>query len=586
MKKRAFIWKLITLLIVFVLIAAGCAPKATETTISPTAVTTEEVKQPTVAVMEPTKEVVAPTEAVVEPTKEVPTGETPLYGGTLVVAEEFPDYTTCDPSISTTPSSLENMFEGLATYDAEFQLHPELATSWDFSADGLTLTFHLRQGVKWHDGEPFTSADVKFSFEEAIGKFNPRGKVAFQSVDSVETPDDFTVIFHMKNPSPGFIYQIGIGESPIIPKHIYENEDVVEGAHATCQEMPIGTGPFKAGSYEPGVSFTMVRNDEWWGTEDFWKGKGMPYLDQIIALFVTDETARSNGFETGEFDYLYMEGLPAADVSRFKEMPGRLIAFECTTMPVEIQFGFNLRRDQWQDVRVRQAIAWALDREVINELGNFGNGTPSWTFFPPTSPLYNPNIATYSPPDLTKAEALLDEAGYPRGADGIRFEMDLYTLASIQDYAFVFKQQVEQTGIKVNVVAPEREIALDTVFVKHDFDVAVWGLGVNDPGIGVSRLFRSNNIGENPYNNYAAYENPEMDTLWATFSTTIDEAVRKETLFRIEEIANQDLPYIFVNTPPNWASFNIEEFSGYPQNCFDSIDQLHQVWWNGGTPTR
>jgi peptide/nickel transport system substrate-binding protein len=505
------------------------------------------------------------------------------------VYADFTDFPTCNPATTTLPTALVNVFDGLARYDGQVQMQPELAESWDVSDDGLTITFHLRDDVTWHDGEPFTSEDVKFTWESSLMEHHPRGVVANANITSIDTPDDQTVVFNFSQPSPGFLYQIGAPESFIIPEHIYASEDAVEGPHATCQELPIGTGPFRAVEYVQGERFVMEANPDWWGTEagTHWD-QGAPYLDRIIVAFIPDENARTNAFETGDVSFLYHEALPQQQVARFQAMDGRNISFECTGPPVGQLFFFNLRDPEapWADLRVRQAIAWAIDREAMNERAFFGIGVPSSTTFAPTDPKHNPDIETYSPPNIDLANQLLDEAGWPRGDDGMRFQMRSMGYETLADWAEVLKQQLAEVGIDVIVEGGDFDTVVDKGYVQHDFDTLWGGLGVNDPSVGVSRLFRSDNIGDAPFNNASAYSDPEMDELWATYGSTFDAAVREETLDRIQAKINEDLPVIYVNTPTNWASQNTASFSGWPTDCTQQYALLRTVWSNDGTPDR
>jgi peptide/nickel transport system substrate-binding protein len=515
-------------------------------------------------------------------------GGTPLYGGTLVYAD-FTDFPTCNPAATSLPTALVNVFDGLARFDASLTLQPELAETWEISDDGLQITFHLRDGVTWHDGEPFTSDDVKFTWESSLMTLHPRGLVANATIESIETPDPSTVVFNFNQPSPGFLYQIGAPESFIIPKHIYEAEDPETGPHATCQELPIGTGPFKATELVQGERFVMEANPDWWGTTagTHWD-MGAPYLDRIIVTFIPDDNARVNGFESGDIGFLYQEALPQQEVARFQQMPGRNVSFECTGQPVGQLFFFNLRDETkpWANLDVRKAIAWAIDREQMNERAFFGIGVPSSTTFAPTDPNYNPDIETYSPRNVELANQLLDEAGWPRGDNGIRFQMRSLGYETLADWAEVLKQQLSDVGIDVIVEGGDFDPVVDKGYVQHDFDTLWGGLGVNDPGVGVSRLFRSDNIGDAPFNNAAGYSDPEMDELWATYSSTLDPEARKDAIFRIQEKINEDLPVVYVNTPTNWASQNTDQFAGWPTDCTQQYALLRTVWSKDGTPTR
>jgi peptide/nickel transport system substrate-binding protein len=532
---------------------------------------------------------VEPTSVSSTPLPSIDDATTPRYGGTLV-AVNGSDLLSCNPSTNTQISWLPgNIFEGLTRYNGQFEMQPELANSWEISEDGLTITFNLRSDVKWHDGEPFTSEDVKFTFENVLREYHPRGRVSNQAVERIETPDDFTVVFYLSAPSPGFLFQIGIGESMIIPAHIYDNEDVNEGPHATCEILPIGTGPFKAESYNQGVSFTMVRNDDWWGKGGNYWGDGQPYLDRIIVTIIIDENARVNGFESGEFDFLPFSLIPAHEIKRFQAMEGRDITFSCTGVPTQTFLAFNLRRTEapYANLKVRQAIAWAMDLDEYNERVYFDTGVPSRSFLPPTHPEYNQNLELYQPQDFSKAEQLLDEAGYPREANGVRFEMSVTADSSPvnADSAAVFAQQMDKIGIRVNLDINERNVHVDKVYVQHEFDANFAQLGVFDPSVGVARFFLSNNIGESHFNNASAYVNPEMDELWNIYSSSYDPEERMNAIHRIQEIIMEDLPVIYVNTPTNWMNINTEKFDGWPLDCTNMFNMLRTVWWKEGQPS-
>ena len=333
----------------------------------------------------------------------------------------------------------------------------------------------------------------------------------------------------------------------------------------------------------------MVRNDAWWGKAGTYFDKGGPYLDEIIVTIVPDAAARANGFEQGEFDYLYIGHIDAPDVARFQAMDGRNIDFECIGVPPQNLFYINLR-DQtkpWAaDVRVRQAIAWGLDHEVLNQRGSLGNGIPSHTFLLPDHPDYNPNVETYQPRDVAKANALLDEAGFKKDASGIRFKMRSLTEAFFQDYAFTMAQQLEEVGIEVEVEVSTREALIAKGFVAHDFDTMWGGLGVRgNPAVGVSRLYLSSNIGEGSFNNASAYNNPAMDALWQTYSRTVDPAERRKAIHSIQELVQKDLPTITVVLNRLYSAQNTGEFGGFAKDCSNQYSLLRSVWSKGGSLT-
>lgn len=572
------------LLIIGILTASACqAPTTPAATPGAASTAPAEVPATTVpAAAAPTTAVsAAAAPATAAPATAAPAAATPLYGGTLVIAHA-PDMASCNPTLSTEVSYFQNIFDPLIRHNAQLELQPQLATEWEVAPDGRMVTFTLRDDVTWHDGVPFTSADVKFTFEQALAVHHPRGREVFAIIESIETPDARTVIFRLNESRGAFLYQIADSESPIIPSHIYANEDLVEGPHATCEELPIGTGAFRAAAIDRGVSFTMERNDDWWGIgNDYWGG---PYLDRIIVAVIQDEAGRVNGLETGEFDYAGWGLVPPVEIERFRAMDGRDVTFECMGVPALRAYGVNLRREPFNDLRVRQAIAYALDLNTINQLVWFGHSIPSPMFLPPTHPEYNPNLQVYQPRDLQRAEALLDEAGYPRGPDGKRFDLRLVydTRADRNDMAVVFKQLVDETGINVILDSGDVNYWADKVYVQHDFDLAVISLGVHEPSIGVARIFDSQNIGSARFNNASAYANPTMDELWDRYAASFDPATRRETMHEIMELALADLPYIFVNSPTNFAFLNTAEFTGFPTDCIAGYDLLRTVWWKQG----
>jgi peptide/nickel transport system substrate-binding protein len=571
--KKSIPW----LLTIILLICAGCQPQDLSTSPPPEA--TKPPSEATEPPLEPTLQPEVPTEVPV-------TGEGPLYGGTLVVPR-WPEVPTCNPGVSSQIDYVRNVFDMLTRFNANYDIIPQLAESWEVGEDNLQVIFKLREDVRWHDGVPFTSADVKFTFENILMVYHPRGKVAFAVIDAIETPDDYTVVFKLNQPTVSrFFYQLST-ESNIMPKHIYENEDVLEGPHATCDELPIGTGPFIATEYVRGSFLTMVRNNDYWGKNDYWGG---PYVDTIIEVFIPDAVARVNGLIKGDFHYVGDQMLPISEAHVFEAMDGREVLYDCMGPHDQTNFSINLRDENapWADVRVRQAISWALDRTQINERVFYNTGVPSNMFIPPSHPLYNPAIAdVYMQQDIARAEALLDEAGYPRNADGIRFEVRVVydTRVKKVDLAAVMEQQLAEVGIKVIHEAGEYNYWTDKTYMTHDFDISLTPLGVFELSVGAARLHRSDNIGEALFNNSSAYVNPEIDELWDTYATSFDPEVRRNSLYRIQEILIEDVPYVYLNNTIEPAAVDTEEFAGWPSDCIIAFDMFRTVWWKGGSPT-
>ena len=334
----------------------------------------------------------------------------PSRGGTatLLLSAEPPVLTTIAHTAFNSVYVSPKVTEGLLTYDFDLNPQPLLAKQWSISDDGLRYTFRLREGVKWHDGKPFTADDVVFSIK-TLKDVHPRGRNTFLNLVEIETPDPLTAILVLSKPAPYLITALAASESPIVPRHLYEGTKVAENP---VNLAPVGTGPFKFKEWVRGSHIVYERNPNYWD-------QPRPYLDQLIVRFIPDAAARSIAIETGEIDLAPSTPVPLSDLDRLKGVAS--LAFE--TRGYQYSNGvsrieFNLERPVFKDVRVRRAFAHVIDRKVIRNTINYGYGEPI------PGPI-NPNLAkwfvadlkTY-PIDLAAAEKLLDEAGHPRGSDG------------------------------------------------------------------------------------------------------------------------------------------------------------------------
>lgn len=215
----------------------------------------------------------------------------PQRGGTLnfLVDPEPPVLLAIAHTAGPTTKVTAKTNEGLLAYDFDLNPKPQLATSWEVSADGLTYTFHLRDGVKWHDGVPFTSADVQRSIL-LLKQYHPRGRNTFANVDRVETPDDLTAVIVLTKPAPYLLTAFAAQESPIVPAHIFPAD--TDPATNPAVNAPIGTGPFVFKEWVRGSHIVYERNPDYWDT-------GKPYIDQLVVRFIPDPGARAAALETG-----------------------------------------------------------------------------------------------------------------------------------------------------------------------------------------------------------------------------------------------------------------------------------------------
>jgi peptide/nickel transport system substrate-binding protein len=343
-------------------------------------------------------------------------------GGTLTYT--YHPEPTAMSTISTTavPVSLiaSKIYESLLEYEgAGMKPVPGLAESWTVSKDQKTYTFKLRSGVAWHDGKPFSSADVKFSIEKVVTPYHSRGKTYFGEVEAIDTPDASTVVFRLKQPVPYFIRAFQPSESPMMPRHGFTDDEIAGGRIRTAKIMqsPIGTGPFKLKEWKKGSHIILERNAAYWKP-------GRPYLDQLVLRVLPDGSARAIAVEKGEVDLAPMSGLPPAEIQRLGKLPTLVASQDGNEGLGPIMWlEVNNRSKPLADVRVRQAMSLAIDRRKLVDVIWYGQGKPA------SGPIVsgNPNHFDKSLKsleyDVAKANKLLDDAGYKRGAGGVRFKL-------------------------------------------------------------------------------------------------------------------------------------------------------------------
>ncbi|WP_374273201.1 ABC transporter substrate-binding protein [Paenirhodobacter enshiensis] len=423
-----------------------------------------------------------------------------------------------------------NIYEGLLRYDTKLNPMPSLAKSWEVSDDGLTYTFHLQHGVKWHDGQPFSADDVVFSADVFLRKTHPRFRAVLDHVESITAPDADTVVFRLKSPFGPFLNSFEVGSMPIVPKHIYEGTDF---ATNPANNTPIGTGPFKFAEWVKGSYIKLVKNPDYWD-------QGKPYLDEVYWHVIPDAASRAVAYETGQVDILPAGSIENFDIDRVKELPNT-----CITQSGWEFFGpqswvwLNNRQGPTASKEFRQAIMYALDREFIrdslfNGLGQIPNGPFAG------STRYNDTDLKPWPYDPKKAKELVKASGYkgevlklvpmPYGETWMRL-------------AEVIKQNLADVGIKVEIVSTD-VAGWNQHLSDWDFDLSTTYLyQYGDPALGVSRSYVSGNIKKgSPWNNVEGYSNPKVDALFDKGAGTVDPAERKAAYDEVQKILVDDVP--------------------------------------------
>jgi peptide/nickel transport system substrate-binding protein len=463
----------------------------------------------------------------------------PRAGGTLTIVQGAePASLVSGVNTSTFIGTVSTkIHEGLLDYDFDFKPRPALAESWTVAPDGKTYSFKLRRGVTWHDGKPFTSADVKFSLEEIWKKLHPRGRVTFSKVTTVDTPDASTVVIHLSDPTPMMLSAFSSYESQVLPKHVYEGKDFT--THPALN-APIGTGPFVFKEWKKGDFIRLEKNPSYWD-------KGKPYLDAIVIRIIPDAAARAAALEKGEVQLGVFNPVPLSDVKRLTALPSvkaetRGYEYFAPMYMIEV----NLREEHLKDKRVRHAMLHALDRKFIADNIWFGFAKPATGPIVSSSPFYTTQGVPQYPYDVAKANTILDEAGLKRGAGNMRFKVGL-TFPPVQPEVPRTAEYIKQALGRVGIDVELRNIDIAT-FIRQvynwEFDLTQNYLYLlPDPTLGVQRLYISANIKKGtPFANAAGYENKDVDAAFTAAQTENDQAKRKELFARAQRQIQEDLP--------------------------------------------
>jgi len=448
---------------------------------------------------------------------------TPDANTLVMIIESSP--TNLDPRVGLDAWSerIDNLiFDDLLSRGDDLNVAPGLAERWEIP-DPLTYIFHLHHGAKFHDGYALTSRDVKWTFDSLLqGKIRSTKAAVYKYVDHIDAADDFTVIFHMKQPDSTLLWNLSDGAIGIVP---YGSLDEIT-LH------PIGSGPFKFISAETDRDVVLERNDDYWGQ----KAK----LARVRFAVVPDETTEALELRKGSGD-ITINSLTPDTVATLAKDPNLTVLSAPGTRLAYL--GFNLRDPILKDVRVRQAIAYALDREPMIEYLWRGQAQPARSVLPTQSWAYNGNVRDFQH-SSEKAQALLDAAGYP-AVNGVRFHITMKTStdANTRLMVAVMQQQLRQVGIALDI----RSFEFATFFsdVQHGA-FQMYGLrwigGNEDPDI-FEYAFHSSKFPPNGANrNY--YSNPKVDTLIDKARQEIDPKARKLLYAEVQSTLAEELPYI------------------------------------------
>jgi peptide/nickel transport system substrate-binding protein len=466
-------------------------------------------------------------------------------GGTLIVAADS-EPVNLNPAMVASNGVFfvsSKVVEPLAEMESGGTLRPLLATSWQGSEDGLTFTVDLREGVTWHDGEPFTSADVAFSAMEVWKAHGNLGRSFFANLESVDTPDDHTAVFNFSKPMPSQLFEIAMPAlTAVVPEHLLAGTELANPDAPNPYNLnPVGTGPFVFSEYRPGELYRLTAYDGYWDPDK-------PYLDEIIFQFLPDAAAKAAALETGDIDLTAFSAIPLLDLARLDALDDvSAITEGYEGLTYAITLDFNHRNEILADPDVRKAIRMAIDPQVIIDTVFQGYGVDVATGpIPKTDPIFYTDEVTTYPFDPAAAEAMLDAAGYPRGEDGTRFTLRLRPapfFAETRGSGDYVQQALEDIGIAVELVSADAPGHIAAVYTDHDFDLAINSPAYrNDPAISTTILYQGGLDAGIPFSNQWGYDDPQMNEIIAAAATETDPEARVELYHQFQQLAADQLP--------------------------------------------
>jgi peptide/nickel transport system substrate-binding protein len=496
-------------------------------------------------------------------------------GGTLVMAtSQVPRHFNgaVQSGLATAMPSTQ-IFASPLRYDDNWNPKPYLAESWEVAADGMSVTLKLVKNAVFHDGKPVTSEDVAFSIMTI--KANHPFQTMLAAVDKVETPDPLTAIIKLSHPHPALLLAMSPALMPILPKHIYGDGQEIKAHPANLK--PVGAGPYRLTDYKQGEYYTLEKFDKFFIP-------GRPKLDKIVVKIVSDSNAAMVSIERGDVNALpFVVGV--RDIERLEKMPSVSITNKGFTGIGPINWlAFNTKKKPLDDVRVRQAIAFAANRDFITSKLMGGKAAAATGPIAPGSPLDEPNVEKYKL-DLAKSGELLDAAGYPKKPDGSRMTLTIDYIPGTDEQqrnvAEYLRSQLKRAGINLEVRAAPDFPTWAQRISSFDFDLTMdtvfnWG----DPVIGVDRTYLTSNIRKGIiWSNTQQYSNRKVDELLVAAAREPLPDKRKAMYSEFQKIVVLDAPIYFINAVPYYNAFS-NGLSNLPTTIWGLMSPLDEISWD------
>jgi peptide/nickel transport system substrate-binding protein len=468
----------------------------------------------------------------------------PAFGDTIVLGS-IGDASSMIPNITGDSASHEIggfLYNGLVKYDKDYNIVGDLAESWEISDDELSITFHLRKGVRWHDGKELTAHDVLFTYRFMIDPKTPTPYAGdFLLVKKVAIPDRYTFRVRYEKPFAPALISWGMW---ILPQHLLEGKDV---RNSPLNRHPVGTGPYVFRQWKTGEKIELEANPNYF--------EGRPCIQKILYRIIPDSATLFLELKAGGVDWTGLSPMQyqrQTDTEEFREnfRKYKYLASGYTYL------GFNLKDRRFQDKRVRQALAYAIDKEEIIKVVLLGLGVEATGPYKPDTWVYNPRVKRY-PYDPDRARKLLAEAGWKDlDGDGI-VEKDgmpfRFTILSNQGNderkmtAEVIQKRLRRVGVQVDIRIAEWASFINFFIKNRRFETVLlgWSTG-QDPDL--YEIWHSSKTLPDEFN-FISYKNPEVDRLIEEGRHTFNKDRRKACYDRIQEILAEDAPYLFLYTP-------------------------------------
>ncbi|PKN76337.1 MAG: peptide-binding protein [Deltaproteobacteria bacterium HGW-Deltaproteobacteria-10] len=441
------------------------------------------------------------------------------------------------------------VYNGLVKYDKNMNTVGDLAESWDISESGLIITFHLRKGVKWHDGRPFTAADVLYTYQVTIDPKTPTAYSGdFLKVKKAEVLDDYTFRVTYDKPFAPALISWG---SAILPKHLLAGIDITK---SPLTRHPIGTGPYKFKEWVAGQKIVLVANSDYF--------EGRPYIHGQITRIIPDMATlflelRSQGIDISGLSPLQYTRQTESKVFQNNFNKYRYLSFAYTYL------GYNLKNPLFADKRVRQAISYAINKDEIVSGVLLGLGKPATGPFKPGTWAYNGNVKIYNF-HPQKARELLKEAGWQDingdgvlEKDGKPFVFELVLSQgneTRQKCAEIIQRQLAEVGITVKIRILEWAAFINDFINKRRFDTVILGWTI-PPDPDAYDVWHSSKTAPEELN-FVSYKNAEVDEMLERGRSTFDQRERKKYYDRFQEILAEDQPYTFLYVPDSLIIIN------------------------------